>query len=782
MQTPIKQVLWFLLAFILFQNGIQAAEEFTIEDIRVEGLERITPGTVFNYLPVKVGDRFDDALSGQAVRSLFQTGFFNDVKLERDGNVLVVQLEERPAIGSIEVNGNEAIDSEDLMTGLRQVGFAEGRVFDQALLEQVQQELRRQYFSRGKYAVKINTDVTELNNNRVGITIDISEGRTARIKDINIVGNESFDTDDLLDEFNLTTETWFSFITSSDQYSRQKLGADLETLRSYYLDRGYVNFNVDSTQVSITPDKKDIYITINISEGEQHKINEIKLAGELILPKEELVEQITIYRDDIFSRKEITATSENLTDALGDEGYAFANVNAIPDIDKENKVVDLTFFIDPGKRVYVRRINFSGNQKTRDEVLRREMRQQEGGWVSTKQVERGRVRLQRLGYFRTVNVETPAVPGTVDQVDVNYEVEEMPSGNLMAGIGFSQNQGLIFQTSVTQDNFLGSGKRISFSFNNSEVNRRFGFGYTNPYYTIDGISRGFNAFYQETDAFQANLTQYDSTIWGGSVNFGIPISEFNTLNFDFGYENTEIETNQRLGSSIVTDFLEGNEGRFDIWRAGTSFTYDSRNKAILPDSGTLQRIRAEVSVPLIGESLEFYKLDYRSEYFFPLIEDYILNISTQVGYGDGYGGTEELPFFENFFAGGPRSVRGYEENTLGPKDVTSFGRNRPIGGKLKLVAGAEVILPVPFFKDNESVRISGFFDAGNVYGPNPNDPNYDPDNPSYDVKLSELRYSTGLSGIWISPFGVVSVSLAVPIGDKEGDDTQPFQFTFGTSF
>lgn len=767
MQTVIRQVSsWFLLALFILNVGVQAAEKFVIEDIRIEGLERITPGTVFNYLPVQVGDEFDDALSADAVRSLFETGFFNDVRLERDGNVLVVVVEERPSIGSITVTGNKDIKTEDLMTGLRQVGFAEGRVFDQSLLDKVEQELRRQYFSLGKYAVKLDTEVNELDNNRVGISINISEGKTARIKEINIVGNEAFDSDDLVDEFSLTTPTLFSFITKSDQYSRQKLAGDLEALRSYYLDRGYVNFNVDSTQVSITPDKKDIYITINVTEGEQFSIDEIKLAGELILPKEELIEQIEVYRGDVFSRKKVQTTGSNLTDALGNKGYAFANVNAIPEIDDENKTVDLTFFIDPGKRAYVRRITFSGNSKTRDEVLRREMRQQESAWVSTKKIERGKVRLQKLGYFRNVNVETPAVPGTTDQVDVNYSVEEMPSGNLLAGVGFSQSQGLIFQTSVTQDNFLGSGKRVSFSFNNSDVNRRFGLGYTNPYYTVDGISRGFNAFYQETDAFEANITQFDSTVWGGGVNFGVPISEFNFLRFNLDYENTEIEANPAFASREVIDFIDEKGGQFDILRFGSSFTYDSRNKAILPDSGTLQRIRGEVALPFLGDSLEFYKVDYRQEWFFPLIEDYILNLNSQVGYGDGLGDTDELPFFENFYAGGPRTVRGYEENTLGPLD----SRGRPLGGNLKLVAGAEVILPVPFLRDVESVRVSGFFDAGNVYAPED------------DVDLGELRYSAGLSGIWISPFGVVSVSIAAPIGSQSEDDTQPFQFTFGTSF
>lgn len=765
MRDVIYKSLTILLCLSVLQVSVFAADSFIIRDIRVEGLQRISPGTVFNYLPVQVGDRFDDTLSRDAVRSLFRTGFFDDVRLERDGDILVVVVVERPAIGEINITGNRDIKTDDLLTNLRQVGFAEGRIFDQALLDMVRQELRRQYFSLGKYAVRVDTTVTELDENRVGISIDISEGRTARIKEINIVGNDSFRTRQLLREFNLTTPTWLSFITRSDQYSRQKLSADLESLRSFYLDRGYINFNVESTQVSITPDKQDIYITINVSEGDQFAIGDIRLAGDLILPKEQLVEQVDVYQGDVFSRKAVTQTSTNLSDALGEIGYAFANVNAIPDIDNENKIVDLTFFVDPGKRVYVRRINFSGNKLTRDEVLRREMRQQEGGWFSTTKIERGKVRLQRLGYFRMVDVETPAVPGTTDQVDVEYTVDETQTGNFMAGIGFSQSQGIIFQTSITQDNFLGSGKRVSFAFNNSEINRRFSLSYLNPYYTVDGISRGFSGFYQETDSFEANLAAFDSTIWGGGVRFGIPVTENNYLDTSLDYENTRIRTN-RFTSDFIRDELADIGNRFNVVRAGTNFTYDTRNKAILPDAGSLHRIQAQVGLPVLGRSLEFWKIEYRTQWYFQLIQDYILSLRGELGYGDGYGKTSRLPFFENFYAGGPRTVRGFEESTLGPRD----DRNRPLGGNKKVVGGAEVILPIPFLRDLESMRISGFMDAGNVYGPNEN------------INLGDLRYSAGLSGIWVSPFGVVSVSIAAPLNKKSGDRTQPFQFTFGTTF
>lgn len=760
-----KKALYILFAYLILVLPAQAAEDFIIEDIRVEGLQRLTPGTVFNYLPMKVGDEFNDRRSGEVARVLFKTGLFDDVRLERDGNVLVVIVRERPSIASITLNGNEDIKSDDLIDSLRQIGFAEGRVFDKSQLDGLERELRRQYFSLGKYAVRIKSTVTELENNRVDVVIDISEGLPAKIRQINIVGNESFDEDDLLKQFKLSTPTLFSFFTKVDQYSKQKLSADLESLRSFYLDNGYVNFNIDSTQVSITPDKKDIYITVNITEGEPFTVSRVELAGDLIIPEEDLFKQVRITRGDLFSRKAVTETTTNLTDIIGNEGYAFANVNAIPDIDRENKTVAVTFFIDPGKRVYVRRINFSGNIKTRDEVLRREMRQLEGAWISTTKVQRGRIRLQRLGYFQEVNVETPAVPGESDQVDVNYSVVENPSGQFLAGLGFSQNQGFIFQTSISQENFLGSGKSIAFAFNNSEVNRQFTLGYRNPYYTIDGISRGFNATFQQRDASNANVTRFDSTVWGGGVDFGIPVSEFNSFFLSLNYENTKIDTDSIIASE-VTDFINQNGDRFDILRLGSSFTYDTRNSAFFSDAGMLHRISTQVTFPGVGESLEFYKLSYRTQLFYELIEDYVFSFKGDVGFGDSYGDTREFPFFENFYAGGPKSVRGYEENTLGPKDSTG----RPLGGNLRLIAGAEVILPVPFLRDLKSFRISGFFDAGNVYGVDE------------DFDVGELRYSAGIAGIWVSPFGLLSASVAAPIGDKEGDETQPFQFTFGTNF
>lgn len=488
-----------LLLTLLLSGAAQAFEPFKVLDIRVEGLQRISAGTVFNYLPIKVGETIDLQDTVDAVKALFKSGFFNDVYLERDGSVLVVFVRERAAISSIEIEGNKDLDSEELLEGLKEIGLAEGRVFDRSLLEKVEQELRRQYFSRGKYAVKIDTTVTPLDRNRVGILITVSEGRAARIKQINIIGNHEYTDKDLLDEFTLTPPNFFSAFTKSDQYSKQGLSADLETLRTYYLDRGYLKFNINSTQVSITPDKKDIYITINVSEGQQYKIKVVKLSGDLVVPAEDLFPLININPGDVFSRKQVTESVDRISTLLGNQGYAFANVNTTPELDDETFEVDLGFFVDPGKRVYVRRINVAGNTGTRDEVLRREMRQMEGGWYSTEQVERSRTRIDRLGFFEDVNVETPTVPGTTDQLDVNYSVTETSSGSITLGAGFSQSSGVLFNASVQQQNFLGTGKQVAFTFDNSKINTVYRFSYVNPFWTVDGVSRGFSLGYRKTD-------------------------------------------------------------------------------------------------------------------------------------------------------------------------------------------------------------------------------------------------------------------------------------------
>ncbi len=738
----------------------RAFETFEVTDIRVEGLQRISPGTVFNYLPIKVGDTVDTQDSVTAVKALFKTGFFSDIHLERDGGVLVVYVKERAAISSIKITGNKDLETDKLLEGLKDIGLAEGRVFDRSLLDKVEQELRRQYFSRGKYAVRIDTTITPLERNRVGILIDISEGDVARIKQINIVGNHKFTDKELRKGFTLDTPSFFSFITKNDQYSKQKLSADLEILRSFYLDRGYLNFNIISTQVSITPDKKDIYITINISEGEQYRIKEVTLSGELVLKPQELFPLVMINPGDVFSRKRVTEAVDRISAKLGDQGYAFANVNTVPDVNETNREVSLAFIVDPGKRVYVRRVNVKGNIVTRDEVLRREMRQMEAGWFSAEKVERSRARLQKLGFFEDVNVETPAVPGTTDQVDVNYSVTEKSSGSITAGAGYSQTSGILFNASISQDNFLGSGKRVSFAFNNSKVTTVYNFYYTDPYYTIDGISRGFGLFYKKTDADQANVSSYTTDTYGGNVNYGIPINEFDTVRFSPELENLRLNQTNDSPNEVI-DFINQHGSDYNTLTLTGSWAHDTRNKAILADDGGLQSFSTELAVP--GSDLEYYKLDYQQRRYVPLTKSLTLSMHAELGYGDGYGDYNNLPFFDNYFAGGVRSVRGFEDNTLGPTD----SKGNPIGGSVLLVGGTEVLFPLPFMEDSKSFRLGTFLDIGNVYS----------DFGSFDAK--ELRYSVGVSGLWISPMGPLAISLGFPLNAKQGDNVQNFQFTIG---
>lgn len=751
--------LLFVTFLIITATPVWAFEPFIIKDIRVDGLSRISLGTVLNYLPVKEGDSMNEQRSTETLRALFETGFFDDVSLARENDTLVVKVVERPAISKIEITGNKDITTEQLTDALKNVGLAEGRIFDRSLLDKVERELESQYFSQGKYAVKIKSSVTMLDEGRVEIKINIAEGRVAKIRSINIVGNDSYNDGELLDKFQLSTQSFFS---DNDQYSKQRLAGDLETLRSFYLDNGYINFNIDSTQVSITPDKKDVYVTINITEGDKFTVSDVKLTGELIVPEEELFKLITIHGGDVFSRKATTESSAAIGERLGKEGYAFSNVNTIPDIDSENKQVSLSFFVDPGKRTYIHRINITGNSKTSDEVIRREIRQMEGGWISTDQVSRSRIRLQKLGYFEEINVETPPVAGTDDQVDINLNVSERPSGTLMAGIGYSQSQGLLLNASVSQDNFLGSGKRITATINNSDVNTVYSFAYTNPYYTLNGISRGFRVFSRKTDAGQANVADYTSDVYGTSVNYGFPISEYNTASLSIGYENTQLHTTASTPQSYI-DFINANTDQFDIIRLESGWSHDSRNRALFADRGLYSSLNGEAALP--GSGLEFYKINLRALGYKPITQKLILMLKGEIGYGDSYSDTTELPFFERYYAGGSNSVRGFRSNSLGPRTNTLAE-----GGAFKTVGNAEVIFPVPFSEDNKSLRLSAFFDIGNVFA------NID------DFDSGELRYSTGLSAIWITPIAPLTFSFAWPLNDRKGDETERFQFTLGSFF
>jgi outer membrane protein insertion porin family len=763
MPRPLIRLLWTLLLGCCMCTTARAFEPFTVKDIRVEGLQRISAGTVFNYLPVKVGQTLDTKGSVEAVNALFKTGFFDDISLERDGDVLVVDVRERAAISSIKLEGNQDLETKQLLDGLKEIGLAEGRVFDRSLLEKVEQELQRQYFSRGKYAVRIDTTVTPLERNRVGILIHISEGRVAHIRQISIIGNHNFPEKTLLKQFTQTTPTLFSAFTKKDQYSKQALSADLETLRTWYLDRGYLNFQIKSTQVSITPDKKDIYITININEGEQFRIKVVKLSGDLVVPAQKIFPLIHINPGDVFSRKRVTEAVDRISSLLGNEGYAFANVNTVPELDEKNREVSLGFFVDPGKRVYVRRINISGNTTTRDEVLRRELRQMEGGWYSAEQVERSRTRLDRLGFFEKVNVETPSVPGTADQLDVNYAVTETSSGSITAGVGYSQTAGVLFNASIQQNNFLGSGKRVAFTFDNSQVNSVYSFSYVNPYWTIDGVSRGFGAYYRTTDARRANLTDYSTDTRGLDVNFGIPVNEYDTLRFSAGYKGLDLHAS-KFSPVEVTDFEDSYGSSFGDLVLSASWSHDSRNKILVPTDGGLQSLSLEATIP--GSGLEYYKLDYQQQRFVPLTTNFTLGMKGRVAYGQGYGSFSNLPFFENFFAGGIRSIRGFNENTLGPKD----SNGNAIGGSFLTVFNLEMLFPVPFMETSAGTRLSAFLDFGNVY------------QSANDFNVSDFRYSVGLAGLWSSPLGPISASIGVPLNAQSGDRKQLFQFTVGTFF
>lgn len=758
-----KALILLMLVACFSSQRVWAFEQFVIKEIRVEGLQRIEVGTVFNYLPISVGDTLNDQRAAEAIRALFKTGFFSNVSLERQGNVLVVKVVERPSISKVNLSGNKDIKTEDLTDALKRIGLSEGRVFDRSMLEQVKRELERQYFARGKYGVKITSEVKPQDRNRVEINLKIDEGKVAKISRITLVGNHAFSEKTLLSSFQLGPPTLFSIFTQNDQYSKQKLAADLEALRSYYLDRGYIDFSIDSTQVAITPDKKDVYITINITEGNQFTVSSVKLAGDLKVPEAELAALISVKPGEIFSRKKVTESNARINERLGKDGYAFANINPTPELDREKRTVKMTFFIDPGKRVYVRRINISGNARTRDEVLRREIRQMENGWISTDSVNRSRERLQKLGYFDEVNVETPAVPDTDDQVDVNFGVKERSSfGSLTAGVGFSQSQGLLLNASVNQDNFLGTGKHISAAINNSKVNTIYSFSYTNPYYTPSGVSRGFSLFLRNTDAGQANVGSYTADALGASVNYGIPLTEFNTMRASFGYEQTRIKTNS-LTPQDYLQFLSSNGSDYGIFKLTLSWSHDTRNKAFFPDSGLLQSLSATTALP--GGDLTYYKLSTKTTWYHGLFNIFTLSLDGEVNYGDSYADTVGFPFFENYYAGGIHSVRGYRSNTLGPKE-----NGTALGGALNTVGSAELFFTPPFMQENSSFRTGVFFDIGNVYK----------DYTSFDA--GELRYSTGISAVWLSPIGPLTFSLAKALNAKAEDNTEIFQFSLGAVF
>ncbi len=767
--------LTFALAALFSIQPVCAEEPFIVKDIRVEGIQRTEAGTVFSYLPVKVGEMMTDEKTAAAIKALYATGFFKDVRLEARDGVVIVTVEERPSIAQITLVGIKEFPEAELKNGLKQTGLAEGRVLDRSLLEKAEQELQRQYYNRGKYAVEIKSTLTPLERNRVAIQFDVVEGSSAKIQQINIVGNKAFKEKELLKQFTSTTPGWLTWYTKNDQYSKSRLGGDIEALRSYYLNRGYLEFNVDSTQVSISPDKQGIYITVNVNEGPQYKVSEVKLAGQMLVPEAELQKLITVKPGEVFARDRLTETTKKIGDRLGNDGYAFANVNAVPDLDKEKSTVAFTLFVDPGRRVYVNRVNVVGNTKTRDEVVRREVRQMEGAYYDAEKINRSRDRLNRLGFFNEVNIETPWVSGTTDQVDVNVSVAEKSTGNIMLGAGFSSSEGLVLSGSVSQSNVFGTGNRLSAQVNSGSVNTVYSLSFTNPYYTLDGVSLGYDLYRRDVDSSSlANVSAYKTSTYGAGVRFGLPVNERDFISLGLTYEQTSLSIDPTFnpinGPSQYQKFVGvGKSSRDDSTvRLDTSWARDTRNSALFPTKGLMQRVAAEIGTP--AGSLQYYKLSFQHQQYFPLNKNFTLMLNGEAGFGDGLS-DQPLPFFKNFYAGGNSSVRGFTNGTLGPKDNVT---GDALGGNKRVIGNVELFFPLPGLKDDQSLRMSAFVDAGAAFGSDE------------QFAFESLRYSAGVAVLWVSPLGPLKFSLAQPLVSKgtgiKEDKTEVFQFTLGNVF
>jgi outer membrane protein insertion porin family len=813
-----KRIAALILLATLSANAL-AFEPFVVSDIRIDGLSRITPGTVFNYLPINKGDRVTTDGAQRAIRALYQTKFFSDVEIDRQGDILVIKVVERPSIAKLTLRGNKDIKEDDLRKGLKEIGLSEGETFDRLSLDRVQQELIRQYYNRGKYNVSVEPHVTYLDRNRVSVDIEIREGKAAKIKAINIVGNTAFTDKAIRKTFESDTSNWLSWYSKDDQYSREKLSGDLEKLQSYYMDRGYADFGVDSTQVAIAPDKRAMYISASIKEGEIYKISDIHLLGQLILPEDTLRQLIFVHKDETFNRKAIESSSDAIKGILASIGYAFAKVTPVPKLDKDNRTVDLTFYIEPGKRVYVRRVIFQGNTRTEDDVMRRELRQLEGSWYSQPAIDRSKIRMQRLGYFKKVDVDKALVPGTEDQVDLTYKVEEQSAGSLMFGVGYSQFSGIILSASVSQNNFLGTGDSFTVGAQRSDFSTSISASYYNPYLTDNNIGIGYTAAFTRTDYGDTNndFVNYTTSQKSFTTFLNFPITETDNIRAGLGLNSNKInlqvdQIDPTTGQIVTTQFspqelidYQNALGHRTIhsWTGQLGWTHDTRNGYWAPTRGGLMSVNTNIALP--GSTVQFYKIDLEANHYWPIGRGFVLYMDGQVGYGDTYGnqtfsntfGTDikgqplTFPFWENYFSGGVRDVRGFQDNTLGPKlcvpstpgvaikpnaDGTCTGSlytfAQPIGGAFKVLGTAQVYLPLPFLKDVNTARVSWFVDVGNVYS-------------SYSTfSASDLRASTGLSLQWQAPIGPLIINFAIPFRAKDEDKhyEERIQFTFGSQF
>jgi len=748
-------------------NSVSAFEPFVVKDIRVEGLQRTEAGTVFNYLPVKVGDKLSEERAAQAIRALYATGFFKDVRLEVDSNVLVVVVDERPAIGSIEFEGNSAFDSDNLRKGLRDAGIVESRILDRALLERAEQELKRQYLNRSYYGATITTEITTLERNRVGLKFKIVEGEIAAIKQVSITGNKVFSESDLKGQISARPKHWFppvNWLSKGHEYSKPKLQGDLESLRSYYLNRGYLDFAVESSQVSITPDKQDVYIAVAVAEGEQYKVSGVKLAGDLIITDAEAKALVVLRPGDIFSRDKLTETTRMLTERLANEGYAFANVNAAPELDKEKREVAFTIFVDPGKRVYIRRVNISGNTRTRDEVIRRELRQFENAWYDGTKIKRSKARLDRTGFYEEANLETQPVPGTSDQVDLNVVVKERATGNFLLGAGYSTTDKLVLQGSLSQNNLFGTGNALSLNLNTGKSNRTLVLSYTNPYFTPEGVSVGYNLYHRNYNpSATTNVAYYKTQSSGLGMTFGYPIAEDDAIYFGASFDSTRTTVSSSSDVQYI-DFVNKFGELTNTFLLTASWSYDSRDSYLTPVSGFYQRLQTEVAVPPAEQ--RYYRANYQAQYFIPLFfKDATLQFHGNASYAAGYGGLP-VPFYKNYYAGGIGSVRAYDDNSLGPRS----GSGNALGGTQLLTYGAEYFFPLPVTNFDKSFRLGLFVDGGQVWGAD------------QKVQFSDIRYSAGLGLAWVSPIGPLKFSFGQPLNKQEGDRTQRFQFQLGNIF
>jgi len=763
----VRRALPALIAAWLAASAALAADPFVVRDIRVEGVQRTEAGTIFSYLPIKVGERVDDEKIAAAVKALYATGFFRDVRLEAQGDVLIVTVQERPTISSLTFVGNKEFDTDTIKKALKDIGISEARIFDRSALERAEQELKRQYITRGLYGATVQTTVTPQERNRVALNFTIVEGDASKIARINIVGNQAFSEKQLLSEMNLTTPGWLTWYTKNDQYSKQKLQADLETLRSYYQNRGYLEFTIDSTQVSITPDRQDIYITINLTEGSRYTVGSVGIAGDLVVPQPELDALIRMRPGEVFSREKLQASAKDISDRLGAEGYAFANVNAVPEVDRDKNTASFTFFVDPGRRAYVRKINITGNPKTRDEVIRREFRQLEGAWYDGPRIDRSKVRIKRLGYFEDVNIETPPVPGSSDQVDLEVTVIEKSTGNLLAGIGYSSSEGVVLSASISQQNIFGSGNALSLAVNTSRYNRTYSGTFYEPYWSVDGVSRTLELYEKTLDPTGLAISQYGSRTFGAAVGFGVPVTETDTINYGLRFEQTKLTLFQD-SPPVYINFVRQFGYVSNAFIASAGWSRDTRDDILYPSKGRLQSFSFETGLPF-GD-LAYYKVQYLQSWYYPLYGDFVVNLRGNIGWADGLD-NKPLPFFKAFYAGGPGTVRGYENSSLGPRDI--YGNT--LGGRRLITGTAEAFYPI--LKGDKAVRASVFVDAGQVWATNDSPA----ENQAYPGS-QDFRYAAGVGVSWNSPLGPLKFSYAIPFGTKPYDRIQKFQFSAGTAF